>query len=316
MPSRYRGRITNIIKEGDFDLILVHSMPNIMCVAANRYTDVPVAFDERDMVSAFQRSQVLRNYIPERYLKYSLLASLADHTVYRKLVSMEREANLTSDVRMYVSNHTYELARSKYDIPVKNSLVFPNYAMRSDIKEPRKKLSESGGEIHMVYEGVLSLEGYRAPILKLFQEIARSGIHIHIYGIGSPDVLSKYREFQDNSRYYHVHDGVPHDILMNELTEYDYGLIPFIPPNSERDHFDTMLPNKMFDYLAAGLPVIVPDSISMSLFVREHNCGLIFGDIKDLPSQIETSSHVINREDFIIETHIDTLLSAFRDVIR
>lgn len=316
IPSRYRKKIRNIISDRDFDLILVHSMPDILGVAANRYAQAPVAFDERDMVSAFQRTLVLKNYIPERYLKYQPLRSAANITIYRRLVKMEREANLASDIRLYVSDHTYDLARKMYGVPEENSLVFPNYAMRSDICNPLEKLSSDDDEIHIVYEGVLSLEGYRAPLLDLFKNIAKMGIHIHIYGIGAGDVLEKYGEFQKRSRFYHFHESLKHDRLMCEMTKYDYGLIPFIPPEEERDHFDTMLPNKVFDYLAAGLPVIVPNSISMVRFVKEHGCGLILGELDELRSQIEGSKFTIRRENFIIETHIETLLSAFRGLIR
>ncbi|MGA1822210.1 MAG: glycosyltransferase [Thermoplasmatota archaeon] len=316
MPSAYKSKIRDIISDRDFDIILVHSMPDILGVAANRYASIPVVFDERDMVTAFVRDHVLRNYIPDRYLKYRFVHSAANRTIYSKLQKLEREANLRSDMRLYVSDYTYELARRKYNIPEENSMVFPNYAMRSDIHEQKDKISEKEGGVHIVYEGVLSFDGYRAPLLELFKKIAEMGIHIHIYGIGDPDVLRRYLELQKRSAYYHFHEGLEHDLLMGELTRYDFGLIPFFPPGKEREHFDTMLPNKIFDYLAAGIPVIVPDSISMARFVRKFGCGIILGDLDELRSRLEGSKIRIRREDFIIETHIEELLSSFRRVIR
>jgi len=55
-------------------------------------------------------------------------------------------------------------------------------------------------------------------------------------------------------------------------------------PHLRTEHTDTTLPNKLFDYMALGKPVIASNCAPLERVVRETGCGLIFlsGDVTDL----------------------------------
>jgi glycosyltransferase involved in cell wall biosynthesis len=58
-----------------------------------------------------------------------------------------------------------------------------------------------------------------------------------------------------------------------EVARADIGLVMFQP--GFRSHTDS-LPHKLFDYMLAGLPVIVPDfGVEVAGIVREAGCGLL-----------------------------------------
>ncbi|HEX9757364.1 MAG TPA: glycosyltransferase family 4 protein [Nitrospiria bacterium] len=59
-------------------------------------------------------------------------------------------------------------------------------------------------------------------------------------------------------------------------------------PHSRSEHTDTTIPNKIFDYMAMGKPVVVSDCLPLQRIVQEEKCGVIFknGDSNDLGEKI------------------------------
>ncbi|HKF49240.1 MAG TPA: glycosyltransferase family 4 protein [Terracidiphilus sp.] len=52
----------------------------------------------------------------------------------------------------------------------------------------------------------------------------------------------------------------------------DVGLVPHF----RCEHTDTTIPNKLFDYMYMGKPVIVSDALPLARIVQTHECGLVF----------------------------------------
>jgi glycosyltransferase involved in cell wall biosynthesis len=67
---------------------------------------------------------------------------------------------------------------------------------------------------------------------------------------------------------------VPNDLALTELAEADVGIIP----HWRDEQFDTTLPNKIFDYMAAGLPVVTSDATPLRRIVEATGCGRVFRD--------------------------------------
>jgi glycosyltransferase involved in cell wall biosynthesis len=83
----------------------------------------------------------------------------------------------------------------------------------------------------------------------------------------------------------HFVDPVPPDQVAGFLSTADVGVHPLLGdiPNHEM-----ALPNKLFEYLHAGLPVVVSDLREMGAFVRSHNVGETCrsGDPADLAESV------------------------------
>lgn len=78
----------------------------------------------------------------------------------------------------------------------------------------------------------------------------------------------------------HFHGWVPHRELPGFWSRADLGLLPF----HRCSHIDTTLANKLFDYMAAGLPVLASDAPPMVRVLGETGAGAVFrsGDPGDL----------------------------------
>ena len=80
------------------------------------------------------------------------------------------------------------------------------------------------------------------------------------------------------------------DELSDVLSKTDVGVIPF-----DQDEFrNHTIPNKLFDYMACGKPVIVSDCAPVARIVNETGCGIVTNNknpeqlieaIKDMPNQ-------------------------------
>jgi glycosyltransferase involved in cell wall biosynthesis len=70
------------------------------------------------------------------------------------------------------------------------------------------------------------------------------------------------------------------------IAQADLGLLPFLPC----EHIHTTLPNKLFDYMAMGVPVLAADTQSLKRVVSETGCGITFraGSEQDLADKILT----------------------------
>ncbi len=65
---------------------------------------------------------------------------------------------------------------------------------------------------------------------------------------------------------------VPNEVALGELLDADVGVIP----HWRDEQFDTTLPNKIFDYMAAGLPVATSDATPLRRIVDTCDCGRAF----------------------------------------
>ncbi len=77
---------------------------------------------------------------------------------------------------------------------------------------------------------------------------------------------------------------IGHDRLPDLIARANVGLLPF----HACPHINATLANKLFEYMALALPVIVSDVPPMVRVLAETSCGLSFhsGDAADLASQI------------------------------
>ena len=51
-----------------------------------------------------------------------------------------------------------------------------------------------------------------------------------------------------------------------------FGLLPL----HRNEHMDTTEPNKLFDYMSMGLPVVTSDTIPSARIIRTENAGAVF----------------------------------------
>jgi glycosyltransferase involved in cell wall biosynthesis len=143
----------------------------------------------------------------------------------------------------------------------------------------------------MVYAGRLSVDRG----LLLYPEILRSLLNLGIpsrlllMGVFTPEVGKRQLLERSVELAEHIEmiNWVPYDAMTRTLQEADLGLSILMP----EPRYVAAVPVKLFDYMAAGLPVIASNFPSVAKIVNETGCGILVDPLTSpeaIASQIAT----------------------------
>ena len=305
IPRSYQRVLIELTRDQHFDIIHAFSMPDTLAVAAIRYSGLPVVYDSRDVSSGMDKVLL-------EDLKNSLLNKLQSYFYQKIIKKYEREANEKSSARIYVSKEMQTYISKVYNINQKKAIVLPNY--QSAFFLPGKsipKILDSEGSKHLVYIGNILFDDYQRTI-EILENIAKYSVHLHIYPVGKKTITKRIKKLFRYNHYIHFHNPLPPKDLLEELQQYDFGLVPR-PPDRNTINFGFALPNKLFDYLAAGLPIAARNTRSVSNFIKENKVGIIYDDVRDLVSKIMNSSNSFkfDKKKFVMENHIAKVINLY-----
>jgi glycosyltransferase involved in cell wall biosynthesis len=85
-----------------------------------------------------------------------------------------------------------------------------------------------------------------------------------------------------------------HEDALKVVASADVGVVPF----RATPQWQTSIPNKLFDYMAAGLAVVTSDTAPCARIVRETGAGEVFraGDAHDLAAALERLTNTAVRD--------------------
>ncbi|MGD2201674.1 MAG: glycosyltransferase [Candidatus Bathyarchaeota archaeon] len=282
------------------DLIHSHNAPDYLTVTAlNTIEGTPIIHDLHD-------SLTMRN---------TGYQAGDDEEKLKEYAEKEKIANERSDGRIYVSRGVRDYVQQRYDVDPLFGMVFPNYIPEDLIPHTFSgKISEGDGEMHVVYAGTISskVEGHHYDLREIFKEISGQGVHIHVYASREDEA---YMVLAEGDPRIHYHGHLDQKELLLELTRYDYGWAGFNDAlNSE--HLDVVLPNKAFEYIACGLPILTFPHKTLKGFVERHHVGIALRDLDDLLADLKKTQGLhesVNgkRYDFTVEKNIDKLIDYY-----
>ncbi|MCW4050128.1 MAG: glycosyltransferase [Candidatus Bathyarchaeota archaeon] len=287
--------ISELVKNYKPDIIHSHNAPDFLTLAAlNSVEDTPIIHDTHDALTM-------------RKTRYSLTDS--EERVNQYAVE-ERIANEKSNGRIYITKGVQDYIRGQYSVDSGVEIIFNNYVPKDIIPQQlEKKLSSSDGETHIVYAGTISsqIEGHHYDLRGIFKEIADHHFHIHIYAAREDEV---YERLAQERKYIHYHGHLDQRVLMKELTRYDYGWTGFNDAKN-KTHLDVCLPNKAFEYIACGLPVLSYSHKTLTEFIEQNKVGFILDNF-NLEDKLEESEAVREnvlqkRYSFTVENNIERL---------
>lgn len=240
----------------NYDVIHCHNEPDTLTVVALS-GEAPVVHDTHDLIS-------LRDP-KDGQLRF-----------------FEGLANRGASGRVYSTTEQLNTAFNLYGVKGP-SIVLNNNVSKADLPQKfKKKLSDKDGEIHLVYEGGIGGNTHR-DFLDLFSELSCHGINIHIYpNFFNPDlsnIFSKYNKIH----YYHP---VSPKMIIETMTQYDCGIIPFNLKKGNKTFLDTTIANKLFEYLAAGLPVLASSLKTYEKYFLNNRVGTTFSSTEDIVNSI------------------------------
>jgi glycosyltransferase involved in cell wall biosynthesis len=162
-------------------------------------------------------------------------------------------------------------------------------------------------------DSALESQGEQPPVLLFVGMLdAHRGIHLVIRAM--PDLLKEFAgltlvlvgngtrrdELMALANSLGVADAVrfPGWVDLKNVPEYIRASSICLIPHLRSEHTDTTLPNKLFDYMAFGKPVVASDCRPLRRVIEETGCGRTFrsGDVEDLKRILRTMLRGVDRE--------------------
>ena len=146
-----------------------------------------------------------------------------------------------------------------------------------------EKLPPKNKGINLLYIGALEEGRSIEQLIYLFKGIV--GYNLYFLGEGSMKNTIENKTKEYNNIF--LHEYVDKDEIVHFIEGFDYSLC-LVEPFSLSDYFS--MPNKLFQSLASGVPVIVAENPDMANFVRKNDYGIVTKNIEDIDLQIKKNS--------------------------
>jgi len=227
-----------------------HSLPVLpLCVYLKRMTNALLIYDthelETETVGVRGIRKKVMKFLERHLIKYADAVSVVSDSIadwYRK------EYGLSSIA--VVRNIPYRTT-----VPsLKRSYFRDYFLIPSD-------------HLIFLYQGMISSQRGIDLLLKVFSQLHRSK-HLVLMGYG--DGVDKVLSYAGRCENIHYHQAVPPSEVQQYTCGADVG-VHLIEDVCLNHHY--CLPNKIWEYLSAGIPVIVSDLPEMAKVVHLYNCG-------------------------------------------
>ena len=248
------------------DLIHGHNLPDSLTAIALKLFSarIPVVHDVHDLQSL--RRTPYENGFPEP----------------RQALALERLVVDRCSALVTVSEELLEEIRARYR-PRAPMLAFPNYALRRDLPSVLPPADRRNGHIpRLVYQGTLSTNGGHYDLRGIFRAIVGEGLSVDVYPSRS---VPAYAELAAGLPGLQLHPTLSPSRLLAALPEYDFGWAGF-NADLNRAHLDTCLPNKAYEYVGCGLPILTLGHRALSRLVGDGRLGLSLATLDNLAGQL------------------------------
>lgn len=291
---RIVAALRDAVRDEGIQVVHTHNGPDNLGAWATKALDVPVVHDIHDMQTG----------APIRFGKRVLRPVIA--ALYG---AWERRACRKAAAVLVPSEQMAAHLRARYGNG--RIHVIENKALPAAF-DPLPKRSASGGT-HFVYAGSLSPQpGSVRDFLPGFDRLAQGDVHVHVYPIVfDDDERQRVIDRIDQNPNLHYHPPVPHNELVRELSQYDYGLVHF---PMMTDNLRMASATKLFEYVLAGIPVVANPEGRIGAFVEETHCGVTVDDLAEAPARLAAEGpFLLPRERCVLDA--DEFLALYQRVL-
>ncbi len=168
--------------------------------------------------------------------------------------------------------------------------VVSNTPCRAQLASRPQRRSLGTDRLQLVYIGQLDLptRGIE-PLLGAVTECTARGVQVRLTLIGDgtdkPNLMRIAEGLGLAPDAVCFRGRLPHQDALRLLGEFHVGVVPHLAT----DHSNTTIPNKLFDYMAAGLAVLASSARPLARIVQACGCGEVAtsGDASDMARAIE-----------------------------
>lgn len=174
----------------------------------------------------------------------------------------------------------------------------------------------------MVYQGTLSTNGGHYDLRAIFTSLVapatrqggEQGVTLDIYPARPQP---EYADLAAATPEITCREPLEPSKLLQELAGYDLGWAGF-NATLNGAHLDTVLPNKLFEYLGCGLPVLTLRHHALQAFVEQHGVGIVLDSADHLGRRLDEvdvaalrSRVAASREGFTMGANLATILGLY-----
>ena len=179
----------------------------------------------------------------------------------------------------------------------KNTLILNSPELKTEKTENsngfRKKFLINDDEKLFIYVGEINKGRGITNLLKVFKDLKS-----RILFLGYGPMVETVKEFEQKYENIHYHESVEHNLLTNLIREADVGLC-LVENVSLSDYY--CLPNKLFEYAFAGLPIIASNFPDISYILEKYDLGFVCDadskeDIKKMIENFEKMENVSKKD--------------------
>ncbi|MBC2696612.1 MAG: glycosyltransferase family 4 protein [Desulfobacteraceae bacterium] len=147
-------------------------------------------------------------------------------------------------------------------------------------------------DFRIVYVGYIQEARGIDTVIMALKRLKNNGTDIKFTIVGTGDYLERLRNL---SQELHVESMVEFTgwIENSNITHYINKCNAGVIPHKKNPHTDSTIPNKLFDFMACGKPVIVSDLIPVKRIVEEEKCGFVF-ESENIESFMTTLEKMVN----------------------
>jgi len=163
----------------------------------------------------------------------------------------------------------------------------------------------------IVYQGGVSINGNYRDYRRVAAFLAQHNISFHVYG-ATMDYIKEYSAAGAICM-----PTLPYMDLMKELTRYDWGFVGSPVPSPQ---WHAAMANKMFEYIAAGIPCIVYQADEAADFIMEHELGVAVNSLDDIPGIYDSHEYYRKivqekRHQFTMTSQVDKIEALYNTVL-
>lgn len=134
----------------------------------------------------------------------------------------------------------------------------------------------AGEPLRIVYLGLMESHRGIAEVLVAAQALEKAGVSFHLDLVGDGREYDHFRAYADqlglSGDTVTFHGRLPHEAAIRVVAQAHVGLVP----HHATEAWNTTIPNKLFDYMAAGLAVVSSDAVPAARVTSDTGAGLIF----------------------------------------
>lgn len=180
-----------------------------------------------------------------------------------------------ADLVIVVGDAINEWYRNKYRIDnIVTVLNCPQFKKPHRTKRLTQELGIPENKKILLYQGGLIKGRGIEQLLKVFAEYDDQRHVLVLMGYGELEPLIK--EFSDVNDNIYFKEAVPPSVVLQYTASADLG-ISYIDNPSLNDYY--CLPNKLFEYIMAGLPVIVNNVPEQRRVINEKQIGIVLDEL-------------------------------------